>query len=135
MSTAALMDTAVLRVQQELQQDWKQKIAATSSALTAFPVRVNFSSPQEWAETKRALERVSGMTDIALKSLTPHFALVDLMFQGDEARLRLALQQSEMTINAPVGPPAFGAPPVYEVYLNRLAPAAAAPDGGHVNRF
>lgn len=133
MTLPALMDMAAQRVQQELQQDWKQKVAATSSALNAFPARVNFTTPQEWTETRRALERVSGMSAVALKSLSPQFARVDLMFQGDEERLRLALQQADITISAAAMPETPDAMPVYELYLNRLAPAGG--QDGYINRF
>ena len=86
-------------------------------------------SLEEWAATKRALDRVYGINEIILKSLSPKEARLDLVFQGDPSRLRLALQQADMTLSQPRGPSAgyynqgyqggMTATPVYDLYLNR----------------
>lgn len=122
---------AVERVASALQRDWKSRTSASASEVNRLQVRINYNSLEEWSAMQRALERVYGITEVKVVSLSPREARVDLIFQGTERRLRLALQQADMTLTAPrisasglygqygghtdVQP---GMPLVYELYLN-----------------
>ena len=66
-------------------------------------------------------------------------ARVDLLYQGSEQRLRLALQQASMTLTLPrlsmaglnnaYGAQGRGSNTVYELYLNQYAPKAGVGAG------
>jgi hypothetical protein len=117
----AMIDRAIADVQKILRQDWKDKTSISSTDLNNVQVRVPLENFQQWAETERVLRQVSGINAIALKSLSPRQAIVDLIYQGDDARLKLALQQSDISLtNA-----AAGGPWVYDLRLNRFTGADA----------
>jgi hypothetical protein len=126
---AGVFDEAVREVHAALQRDWKQKTTIATPQASRIKVRVPISSLQEWAQTQKTLERISGISEVVLQSLTPTAAFVDIMFQGTENRLRLALQQADMTLLLPdggamtgLGPEtgiSSGMPDVYELHLNR----------------
>ncbi len=126
-----LYDLALVRVHTFLQQDWKAKTIVSAQNSNHLSVRVPFKSLGEWTQTRRALQRVQGISDIDVKSLSPTAAKIDLAFQGTEQRLRLALDQAGITLSHPrfstIGlNPEYGqqtgAPGVYELYLDRYAP-------------
>lgn len=119
-SLSDLYDRAVRKVHRALQQDWKQKTLVEPRHSSLIHVRVNFESLEEWTATHRALERVQGIDSMVLQSLSPKTARIDLIFKGSEHRLRLALEQADMTLRNP-GPEGWRAPAVYELYLNRYA--------------
>lgn len=124
-----LLQTSVRKVHTELQRDWKSKTMVKPKNNNRLQVRVNFNNLQQWNDTKRALNRVIGVNDIVLKKLSPKNALVDILFEGEEQRLRLALEQANITLAAPRIDAAAVQnsqsrlrPLVYELYLNRYAP-------------
>lgn len=125
-STQSLDDAlneGVRRVQKALQRDWKNKTAVSSNQNNRLKVKVSFENINEWIKTQRALKRVYGVNEIALKSLSPKSAVVDIIFQGTEERLRLALEQADMTlarprIDATANSNGRIAPMIYELYLN-----------------
>ena len=131
-----LLDEAVKKVHKALQRNWKRNTLVDASDSNYLQVRVDFKSLEEWAETQKALEQVYGINEIVLRSLSPKSARVDLIFQGTEQRLRMALQQANITLSEPrismagfyqeIDNPAM--PLVYELYLNRYAPVS--PYGG-----
>lgn len=123
-------EQGVERVTHALQRDWKARTQVRSDDENRLQVRVEFSSLAEWAEIQRELNRVYGITSIDLKEISPRAARLDLLFQGTERRLRLALQQSDMTLTAPkinvasLGPQSDrrpGTPLVYQLYINNTA--------------
>ena len=140
---AQFLDLAVKKVHAALQSDWKQKTMVEPAAQkNMIQVRVAINNLEEWSRTQKALERVAGINEIMLRSLSPRAARVDLVYQGDESRLRLALEQANMTLSAPVHrSPAGYNPnpavlPVYDLYLN--APAVPVPANGapsYTSRF
>ncbi len=94
-------DKAVRRVQQELRQDWKAKTIVMSADTSVMNVHVGFTSLPEWVRIQRALGRVYGIEQVDIKSITPRYAAVALSYQGDERRLRLALEQADFALSAP----------------------------------
>jgi len=122
----ALFDRATKQVHRSLQKNWKDKTIVSAGHGNRLQVRVHFSSLEEWARTQRAMERVYGVNEVVLKSLSSKEAHVDLVFQGTERRLRLALAQADMTLTEPrINAANFGQsggalPLVYELYLNAL---------------
>ena len=100
---ASLMDKAVLEVQKAMRADWKLKTATATSASaagqSALRVRVPYSSLKEWADTQRALRRVYGLSAFKIVSVTPKQAYVDIMFDGNENRLGIALAQANLHLD------------------------------------
>ena len=92
----------------------------------AMTVLVRYSTMQQWVETRQAMRRIQGISDMRVKSVTPREAQVELQFSGDENRLRMAMAQAGMVL----GPPqaereqaayGYGPPVMYEVYLKKYA--------------
>jgi len=98
----AIFDKGVQRVRDVFLEQWKsQTVVNPSFSGNSLKARVRFSSMQEWIETQSALERVQGVTDMKLLSLTPRMAELEINFKGSESRLRLALSQADMTLSKP----------------------------------
>lgn len=98
---ASFYDRAVREVFASLQKDWKKKTIVHSQVMNKLSVRVHIASLQQWAETQRVLKSVNGIERVALQSLSPKFARVDLFYQGSIDRLRLALEQANMSLETP----------------------------------
>lgn len=98
----ALYDKAVQQVRSVLQKGWKQKTMVDpvigKSSITAY---VQFTTMQEWVMTRQALQTVQGISNMKVKSVTPHEAEIELQFSGDVNRLRLALAQSDLLLSSP----------------------------------
>lgn len=122
---AALYDRAVLAVRDALQTDWKAQTAidpAQSAMPATMNVRATFNTMQQWVETRQALRRVQGVEDMRITSVTPREAQIELVFSGDENRLRLALAQAELMLVPRQGyGSAYGgfAPQAYDIYLRK----------------
>ncbi|MEZ5814822.1 MAG: DUF2066 domain-containing protein [Alphaproteobacteria bacterium] len=97
---------AVQSVKAALRKDWKQKTIVDSRAHGTIRVRAQFASLQEWSGLERALSRVSGISDITLTALSPRQAYLDLTYDGNMERLKIALAQSGLVLNAPRFQPA-----------------------------
>ena len=130
-----LFDSAVLRVHQALQKDWKSRTMVSAEQSNKLQVRIPIGSLEEWTRTRRSLSRVQGVSEIAVRSLTSSAAQVDITFQGTEQRLRLALDQAGITLSLPrfsnvgLSNNPFsrrGSTMVYELYLKQYAPAPPA---------
>ncbi len=136
-------ETAVREARENLQQAWKSQTQVNPSQGNSLKVRVKFLSMVEWLETQKALRRVQGVNEVKLLSLTPNEANIQILFQGSEDRLRLALQQADMTLTSPRidfgrsryrqdfdngfgvsngGRGHSASPLVYDLYLNRYKP-------------
>ncbi len=125
-----LYSRATKLVHQALQQNWKEKtVISPAESSGRLSVLVHINGLEQWAATQSALERVHVINEIALQSLSPSAAKVDLSFQGSEDRLRLALAQADITLSepryVPSGSGGFGGfsdsgSLVYELYLNRV---------------
>ena len=102
-SLGNFMDKGVKQVMSALRQDWKTRTAVNPAQSNQMVVRVQYNSLKEWADTRRALARVSGVNRIDIKSITPKQAVLGLSYGGDERRLALALQQMNMELTAPQG--------------------------------
>lgn len=108
------MDLAVHRVQQALRSDWKSRtVVDAASQGGKIEARVAFRNFQEWAAVQTALDRVYGIDKIVTKSLSPREAHLELMFQGDERRLRLALEQAGLSLSESRPPLTSPAPSYY----------------------
>lgn len=133
-----LLDKAVIRTRQILQDEWKVRTVIDPAQGNRLKVRVPISSLQQWVETQTALEAVQAIDDIDILFLTPEEARLELLFQGTEQRLRLALSQADMTLSTPrltfanpydmpVSPYQYGgrysagmdSPLIYDLYLNK----------------
>lgn len=119
---------AVKRSRETFQKAWKKQTVVRAEQDSRLKVRVPFTTLQEWAETQQKLRRVQGISTMKLLSLTQNEAYVELLFKGNEQRLRLALAQADMTLTAPVTQPydPYGAQqpqragaPAYDLYLNK----------------
>ena len=95
---AALFDEAVKKVHQVLQKDWKAKTTIRASQSNRLQVIIPLQSLQQWVEVQNMLSYVSGIDAAEIKALSPRQAVVDLVYQGDEQRLNLTLQQSGMSL-------------------------------------
>lgn len=123
-----LLDQAVRSVHKTLQKDWKTKTLAAASESNRIHVQVAFKNLQEWSETQKSLQRVYGINEVILRSLSPKSAQIDLVFQGTADRLRLALQQADMTLSEPRISMAgyngkyqnLSQPLVYDLYMNKF---------------
>lgn len=131
---ATLMDKGLENVRAALQRDWKAQTASRSSEMMRVQAKTPFSSLGQWTDTKRALDRVYGIEDLRVVTITPQGASIDFAFRGDEARLREALSQAGLALAA--GAPTYipgsmpGSMPVpggYEIYLAGGAPSAQGP--------
>ena len=98
---AQMLARAATKAHGFLQKDWKQKTATDARQSSRLQVRVRFGSLKEWAKMQNALEDVSGVEDLAVQSLSPGMARVDLIFRGSESRLRLALEQADLVLSQP----------------------------------
>ena len=133
-TVSMLYNRAVQQVRVAIQQNWKEKTIVNAAQGNHLQVKVRFGNLQEWAETQAALERVQGINSVKLIRLARNYAIVDLMFQGAERRLRLALAQVDITLTKPrigfsltAGMGAGSGPSLlYELYLNRYRPAPRA---------
>lgn len=113
-------------VRKALQHDWKARTAANPAseqgAINKLKVRVRFAGMQQWVETQKALRAAAGVSDVKVLSLKPDAANVEFAFEGSEDRLRLALQQADITLSSPEVDFAGGQALVYDLYLNKYAP-------------
>ncbi len=132
-SGSQLFDQAVKQVRQTLQRDWKSRTLVDSMQNHSLKVRVRFKTMNEWMETQTKLNRVQGVQNINLLSLTPRESHVELIFRGTEQRLRLTLAQADMTLTTPHinfadfytqaprnTPNNQTSPLVYDLYLNKF---------------
>ncbi len=101
-SEAQLYASAVAKVKDALRQDWKQKtVVDTTQASSTIQAHVSFSSLQEWAGFQRSLSRTPSVKNVSLKALSPRDAYIAIEYEGSLDRLRLALQQSDLVLEAP----------------------------------
>ena len=87
---------AVGSVQNALKQDWKKKTVADVSQKGTLDVHVSFNSLQEWSNVQRKLSRVSAISDVSLKALSPKDAYLTLTYAGTFERVKIALEQSDL---------------------------------------
>lgn len=128
-TVAALMDKGVENVRAALQSNWKAQTAARGSDTMRVTARAPFSSLGQWTDTKRALDRVAGIENLRVVTITPQGATLEFGFRGDEARLMGAMTQAGLVLVPlpPVQVPGAmpGSMPIpggYEVYKQGLAP-------------
>lgn len=128
----ALFDRAVRDVKTALQHNWKAKTAAKTSDTIRVQAKAAFLGLGQWTDTKRALDRVYGLENLKVVSITPQSAMLDFSFRGDETRLKMAFEQAGLVLAG--GTPIFipgtmpGSMPLpagYEIYLRANAPAGA----------
>ncbi|MCC6597575.1 MAG: DUF2066 domain-containing protein [Alphaproteobacteria bacterium] len=115
---SASYGAAARRVAVALALDWKNGMGLmadsapsySSSGESSVPstytpgsvsVRAAYASLPEWAGIQRALARTSGISDIALRALSPREAFLDIAYQGDIEHLKLALAQSGLALTGP----------------------------------
>lgn len=150
-STAdGLYDKAVRQVKAAMQGGWRARppvippaVVASQSAYPTLPataigmgpataigagpvqsvgLRVSFATMQQWIETRQALRRVQGLSDMKVKSVTPREAQVELQFSGDENRLRMMMAQADMVLGPRQGS-GYNGGAVYQAYLRKYAPS------------
>jgi hypothetical protein len=126
MDAAALYEKAEKQIRSAIQSDWKAAMAVNPVAENnAMTVHVQFQTMQQWVETRQAMLRVQGISDMKVRSVTPREAQVDLRFSGDENRLRQVMAQSDLILSSPQMTPdiAYGYAPsyAYTVTLRKYA--------------
>lgn len=144
-STAdGVYDKAVREVKAAMQGGWRARppmippaaVMASQSAYPALPataaigagpvqavgLRVRFATMQQWIETRQALRRVQGFSEMKVKSVTPREAQVEVQFSGDENRLRMMMAQAEMVLGPRQGS-GYAGGAVYHAYLRKYAPS------------
>ena len=121
-----LYTRAVEQVRGVIQRDWKAQTVASPEQGNSIQVKVRFGNLHQWAETQSVLSAVRGVEEVKLQNLARDHAIVELIFQGAEKRLRLALAQADITLTQPrIGfdPDGVGATTLlYELYLSRYKP-------------
>ena len=107
----AMYDQAVVQVRAALQREWKAQtaVSVTQTDNNVVSVRVPFQTMQQWVETRQALNRVQGVAEMRVRSVTPREARVELVFHGGEDRLRLALSQADLVLVTHDAGPVYGA--------------------------
>lgn len=90
-----IMDTAVIRVQGVLKQDWKERSMATVAEESGgmIDVIIPIRSLADWSAAQDSLESVSSVRDIMLKSLSPREARVSISYRGSQERFMMGLEQ------------------------------------------
>ncbi len=83
----------------------QQEVRANYNEVEAIiTTQVNFSSVQEWIQTKKQIESLSMVSNVNVKSMSPRAAILNVKFQGGEEGLRQALSQQGLVLNnAPQG--------------------------------
>lgn len=94
------LDRSVLRVTRELQKNWKAKVSSHSSAVSKVLARVEYGGLGEWAEIQKLIRSASGLGSVNVKSITPNYADLELASDGNFERMRLALSQVGLEIEA-----------------------------------
>lgn len=99
---------ALSQVRGALRSAWKEKTIIQNAYNNAgsgnvLRARIRFSSLEEWAKLRRALERVQSVQDMKLDSLSPREALVSISYQGGLDRFTLALEQVDMALELGAG--------------------------------
>ena len=95
------MDMVVSEARKALRRDWKSRTMVDPQQNNKLTARITFASMDEWLETKNTLDNVHGINGLNLLALSPQDAHIELLFNGSEQRLRLALQQARLTLSAP----------------------------------
>jgi len=99
MTRQQLFDRGVTMVRSALQKNWKEQTTTTAAqSARAIRVVVLIDSLSDWLTTQSRLERISSLSAITLKSLSPQQANIEIAYKGDEQRLALALSQAGMEI-------------------------------------
>jgi hypothetical protein len=134
-----LYDRIVNLVRNTFQQKWKDRTLVDPNQSNSIRASVKFVSMSEWIETQKALNKVAGINEVKLLSISPNEASVELKFQGSAQRLRLALLQVDLILSSPVlrvsvkdihnpylnnpfnnmGNQQAGTPLVYDLYLSK----------------
>lgn len=136
----ALRLTANMKPQNQ-QANFNQREVQTNynTPEAIITTQVNFSSVQEWIQTKKQIESLSMVSNVNVKSMSPRAAILNVKFQGGEEGLRQALSQQGLVLNnAPQGQ-------IYQIMRgvpdrapigNIYAPQnRAAPDTGYSANF
>jgi len=96
-----LFDRAVKDARKALQRYWKSRTIIDPHLNNKLIVKVGFKTQKQWIETKKAIDNVLGVNAANLLVLSPDKAHIELLFNGSEQRLRLALQQSNLILTTP----------------------------------
>ncbi len=117
-----MMDRAVVETIKFLQKGWKDKTIVNANQGNKLQVRVPFRSIKEWVETKEVLKSVQAIGKIEIVSIKPRVARLNLIFNGSEQRLRLALEQADITLTTPKFQMGLGDDIlVYSLYMDKYA--------------
>lgn len=116
-----LMDQAVRQVGDFLNAQQLARTPGAASGRLEVAARAAFTSPAEWAEIQRRLDRVAGL-EKSVVSLGQSEAGLSLSWRGDETTLRDLMAQNGLSLGAPVQAEAEnggdGNAVAYEIRLN-----------------
>lgn len=113
----ALMNSAVFQVKNILRSDWKNKISMRSTvdqrAQNRIKAIIRYNSLQQWIDVKQRMESIAVFEEINIEALKPQKAELELTFYGGLDRLKLALQQSNLSLEPVYGSNSYGRPPYF----------------------
>ena len=120
----SLYNRAVVESRSAIQSDWKAETAVNlgTDSVQTILLRAEFDTMQQWVETRQALKRVQGISEMKIKSVTPREAQVEITYIGYENRLRLALEQAELSLGTGQRVMMYDTLPTHTVRLKKYAP-------------
>ncbi|MFM2130420.1 MAG: hypothetical protein RL477_1966 [Pseudomonadota bacterium] len=97
-SLQATLERAAVAIAEQIQENWKRNNRLRFDTGDELTVEVPLASLAQWIDIKSRLEKISFIRRSDLILLNRKGARVRLNFMGDEEQLRLALLQSDLTI-------------------------------------
>jgi len=101
-----ILEVAGLQVMTFLQDRWKIQASQSYAQPTAMKIEasVSFSSMGEWLHIQDRLDRVVGIKERKIKTISSERALLSLSFKGSEAKLKTGLSRQGIGLEAPEAP-------------------------------
>lgn len=96
-----LFEAAVNKARDTLQRDWKSRTVVDPNQTNSLMARVSFSSLEKWVRMKNAIAALSVLDNHELLSVSTSEAYFALYFNGDEDRLRTAMERQGLVLSSP----------------------------------
>lgn len=112
-SLKVLYERGVVKANEALQKDWKQKFAFNDAQSQSYVLRLPLRDLKQWVKAKTTLKRMPGASDFKVMEIKPRQALVSLNFRGDENRFRGSLSRALISLGQK------DQNGVYEAYMGR----------------
>jgi len=101
MASADLLAEAVQTVRTYIQKDWKSQTTIDPTLMNNMRAVVHYRNIGEWVRIQSKLDDIAGSLDYNVLNVGMDKAVIDMSFQGTEARLRLALKQRDLVLSKP----------------------------------